>query len=81
MKAPSELDVSSGGRELHMTKVALVPDSTGTALGLQQPSPLAALQINSCCRVRNAAPNAGGTVPAVPQVISFTYSSVFPLAA
>lgn len=47
MKGTSELDVGSGGRELHMIKLALVPDSTGTALGLQQPSPLAALPCHS----------------------------------
>lgn len=47
VKGTSELDVGSGGRELHMIKLALVPDSTGTALGLQQPSPLAALPCHS----------------------------------
>lgn len=62
MKAPSELDVSSGGRELHMPKLAPVPDSRGTALGLQQPfgsSAMSQLQINNCYRVRNAAPSTG----------------------
>ena len=84
MKAPVDLDVSSEGRHFHLTKLALVPDSTETTLRPQYPSSLAVrpchsflLQINSYYSVRNTALNRGGTVFVIPLVTSSTHSPVF----
>lgn len=86
-KAPVDLDVSSECRHFHVTKLALIPDSTETTLRPQYPSSLPVLpchsfllQINSYYSVRNAALNRGGPIFAVPPVTSSTYSPVFPLA-